>query len=95
MFADVWTKRDFVAAGFMLVGLLLVVSGQAFDWRLVSIAGFVVGLAGAARAGGLAGRRRPGRQTQEARRDLAAGRPCRPHLSVTRGVADTRRAPAL
>jgi uncharacterized membrane protein YqjE len=48
MFADVWTKRDFVAAGFMLVGLLLVVAGQAFDWRLAGIAGFVVMLVGAA-----------------------------------------------
>ena len=48
MFADVWTKRDFVAAGIVLAGMLLVAAGQAFDWRLASIAGGVVVLTGAA-----------------------------------------------
>ena len=48
MFADVWTKRDFVAAGVMLVGLLLVIAGQVFGWRVGSIAGFVVMPVGAA-----------------------------------------------
>lgn len=48
MFADVWTKRDFVAAGIVLVGVLLVALGQVLDWRGGGIAGAVVVLAGAA-----------------------------------------------
>jgi hypothetical protein len=47
-FADVWTKRDFVAAGVVLAGLVLLALGQALHWSGVRTAGVIVVLAGAA-----------------------------------------------
>jgi hypothetical protein len=48
VFADVWSKRDFIAAGVVIVAVVLVALGQAFGWRGLSTAGVVVALVGSA-----------------------------------------------
>ena len=47
-FADVWTTRDYVAAGFVLAGILLVTLGEGFGVGWLTTAGAVVALLGAA-----------------------------------------------
>jgi hypothetical protein len=64
-FADVWTRRDYIAAGFVLAGILLVTLGEGFGAGWLRTAGAVVALVGAAVlivwrvVGGSGGRDRP------------------------------------
>jgi len=47
-FADVWTARDYIAAGFVLAGILLVTLGEGFGVGWLTTAGAIVALVGAA-----------------------------------------------
>ena len=47
-FADVWTTRDYIAAGFVLAGILLVTLGEGFGVVWLTTAGAIVALVGAA-----------------------------------------------
>ena len=42
MIADVWSKRDFFAAGAVLVGVVLVALGELFDSSRLTTAGAAV-----------------------------------------------------
>ena len=46
MIADVWSKRDFVAVGFMLAAVALVALGALLHITVLMIAGVVVGAIG-------------------------------------------------
>jgi hypothetical protein len=48
MIADVWTKRDFVAAGIVLAAIALVALGQWLDLAWLTNVGAVVALVGMA-----------------------------------------------
>lgn len=48
MIADVWSKRDYVAAVIVLAAMALVGVGQWLDVRLLTVAGGVVAVVGMA-----------------------------------------------